>query len=155
MSSKLTAYPRHNLLKGKTKKPQESGGFYWDFDRSQAGAAGLEPLRAALATMVPARPAVPVITTAPIAVIAVRAAHEPVVPPASATEPAFHMRQDGEATLLAVVERLVERISRVRDPLHRCRRGRHGVGAVAQPRHRIVRLLLVLRIPLRIHPRVG
>jgi hypothetical protein len=28
MSSKVTGYPRHNPLKGKTKKPPESDGFF-------------------------------------------------------------------------------------------------------------------------------
>ena len=62
----------------------------------------------------------------------------------------------GEPALLAVVEGLVERIGGIGDLLHRRRRGRHVVGALAQARHRIVRLLRILRIVrLRRHPRIG
>jgi hypothetical protein len=63
------------------------------------------------------------------------------MPPAAA-EAAVHTGQNGEAALLALVEGLVERVGGIRDPLHRRRRGGHGLGAVAQPRHRIAILLL-------------
>ena len=63
----------------------------------------------------------------------------PPPPPAVAD-----MREEREATLLAVVEGLVERIGRIRDTLQRRRRGRHPVGAFAQARYRIVRLLRIV-----------
>jgi hypothetical protein len=75
-----------------------------------------------------------------------------MVPPAFVAE----MGKDLEATLLAVIEGLVERISGIRDTLHHSRRGRHPVGAFAQARHRIIRLLRIARtIVLGIHPRIG
>src|SRR6266852_2494356 len=91
------------------------------FDRLTACA--LEPL--APATTIHARRATPV-------AIAVHAALEAMAPPMPAAEAARHMGQDGEPALLAVVQGLVEWVSRVRDALHRRRRRRHGVGAVAQ-----------------------
>src|SRR5258708_2960503 len=95
----------------------------------------------------------PLVTAIPVAVVAipVHAALEPVVP-AFAAAKAFHMGQHGETTLLALVEGLVERVGRIRDLLQRRRRGSHIVGAFAQAGHRILRLLLILRL---IHPRVG
>src|ERR1700726_4192566 len=55
--------------------------------------------------------------TAPVPVaVTVPASLESTMSPASA-RPAFHMGQDGEATLLAIVEGLVERVGRVRDLL--------------------------------------
>src|SRR5882724_10222588 len=160
MSSKVTGFSRHNPLKGKSKKPPESGGCCWAFGGLEV--RRLELLGAAPVPPIPARPAIPVITaipivaTAPIAVIAVHSAHEAMGSPAPAAETAFRMRQDRKPAFLGVVEGLVERVSRISDALHRCRRGHHGVGAIAQARHRIVRLLLILRIiPLRIHPRIG
>src|ERR1700730_5068001 len=158
MSSKLTGYPRHNPLKRKTKKPPESGGFCCvSIDRRLWP---LEPFRAAA---VPARPTVAIVTiplkAAIAAAVAVTAIHVALVSPMSpavSAEPALHVGQDGEAAFLAVVEGLVERIRRVRDTLHRRRRARHGLGTVAQARHRIVRFLGILGIiALRIHPRVG
>src|SRR5258707_7680341 len=77
--------------------------------------------------------------------VAIHAALEAAMPPTSAAEAAPHIGQDGEAAFLAVVQGLVERISRVCDPLHRRCRGWHSVGAFAQARHHIIRLLLVLR----------
>src|SRR6266702_2141091 len=161
MSSKVTEFPRHNLLKGKSKKPPESGGFC---QISPAGRAPrLEPFGA---TLIPAGSAIPIVTVpivaaSPVAVVAVQAAHEPTVTP-TAVKPALHMRQDREATFLAVVQGLVERTSRIRDALHRRRRGGHGVGAIAQACYRLGRILgillriLLLRIlgiaTLRIHP---
>src|SRR6266481_8439897 len=147
MSSKVSGFSRHNPLKGKSKKPPESGGCCWAFCGLEV--RRLELLGAAPVTPIPARPAIPVITavpivaTAPIAVIAVHSAHEAMGPPASA-ETAFRMRQDRKPALLGIIKGLVERVSRISDVLHRSRRGRHGVGAIAQARHRIVRLLLIL-----------
>src|SRR5258705_1832948 len=147
MSSKVTGFSRHNPLKGKSKKPPESGGCCWAFGGLEV--RRLELLGAASVTPVPARPAIPVITaipivaTAPIAVIAVHSAHEAMGSPAAA-ETAFRVRQDRKPALLGVIEGLVERVGRVGDALHRSRRGCHGVGAIAQARHRIVRLLLIL-----------
>src|SRR6476646_2985257 len=107
-------------------------------------ACALEPL--APAVTIHARPTA----------VAIPAALEAAVPPTSAAEAASHMGQDGEAALLAVVQGLVERVGRVRDPLHRRCGGRHVVGPFAQARHHIIRLLLVLRtIALRVHPRIG
>src|SRR5665647_2586293 len=61
-----------------------------------------EPPGAAHAAVIPARP---VIAISVVSVVAVAAVHHAVlkamVPPAAA-EPAFHMRQDGKATLLAL-----------------------------------------------------
>ena len=66
-----------------------------------------------------------------------------VVPPASpTTKPAVHTGQHGKPALLAVVQRLVERVGRIGDLLHGGSGSRHVVGVVAQARHRIVRLLL-------------
>src|SRR6516164_7682806 len=96
----------------------------------------LEPLRTS-----PARPAV-----------AVTAAIEPAASPAFSAETAGAMGQDGEATLLALVERLVERIGRVGDLFHRRCRRRHAVGALAQPRHRVARLRI---IGFGFQPRIG
>src|SRR6185437_253496 len=68
-----------------------------------------------------------------VAVAAVHAALVAVVPPAvAAAKPVLHMGQDLEAALLAVVQRLVERIGRIRDLLQRRGGGRHVVGAIAQ-----------------------
>src|ERR1700730_9279390 len=90
------------------------------------------------------------------AAIAVHTALHPAVPPAVfAAEPAAVMGQQGQAALLAVVERLVERVGRVGDLLQRRCRSCHVVGLLAQARHRIVRLLLILRAILGLHPRVS
>ena len=66
----------------------------------------LEPLGAAPATMIPARPAIAAVATIPIATVAIPVAVGFLVPPALVAE----MREDLEATLLAVVEGLVKRI---------------------------------------------
>src|SRR6266576_1332193 len=81
----------------------------------------LEPLATAAV-------AIPTPAVTAIAVTAIKSA----VPPAAA-EPAVPLRQNGEATPLAFVEGLVERIGHVRDTPHRRRGCRHGVGAFAQP----------------------
>src|SRR4051812_5784699 len=71
-------------------------------------------IRAAVAVQ-----AVAVKAAIPAAAVAIpvhsHAAHaHAVVPPAALTaEPAFHMGQNGKAALLAVIERLVERIGRI------------------------------------------
>src|SRR5260221_8108212 len=113
MSSKPAGFSRPCQRNAKAKKPPESSGFSLRFRSVED--FRLEPL--APAAMFHATAATP------IAVIAV-----PVVAPTPAAEPA-HMGQDGQPAFLAVVEGLVERVSRVSDLLHRRRRGRHGVGA--------------------------
>src|SRR5437879_5058202 len=85
---------------------------------SDARSARSEPLAAAVA--------VPVMV----------AFHPAMAPAPLAAKPAM-VGQDGESPLLAVVERLVERIGRIRDLPHRSRRGRHVIGALSQPRNRI------------------
>src|SRR5579864_5953496 len=73
----------------------------------------------------PFRPAmVPIL---PIAVVAIHAALISAVPPAAAVEPVFHMGQDLEPALLALVQRLVERIGRIGDLLQRRGGRRHVV----------------------------
>ena len=120
---------------------------------------GQRALRAARGRPGPA--AVAVVTVAveaaiPVAIVAIHAALETTVPPAFPPPNRLHMGQDGKPALLAVIQGLVERIGGIRDLLHGRRRGRHVVGALAQPRHRIVRLLLRLRIiRRRVHPRIG
>src|ERR1700691_6138261 len=78
----------------------------------------LEPFGAS-AAVIPARPA--------IAVAAIAIAVRFMVPPALVAE----MREELEATLLAVVKGLVERIGRIRDALQRGRGDRHPVGPCA------------------------
>src|SRR5260370_10371527 len=93
-----------------------------------------------------------VIATAVVAVPVAAAIHhavlEAAVPAYAAAEPMPHMSQGGETPLLAVVQRLVERIGRIRDFLHPGRLRRHVVGAVAQARARIMRLPHLGRIIL-------
>src|SRR5438034_6878810 len=134
MSSKPTGYsPGHRQRWQERKSRRVPAAFSFCFDRLTACA--LEPL--ASAATIYARRATPV-------AIAVHAALKAVLPPMPAAEAAPHMGQDGEPAFLAIVQGLVERVSRIGDPLHRRLRGRHAVGAVAQARDRIVRLLLVL-----------
>src|SRR5436309_7715257 len=134
MSSKPAGYSPAIGNAGKSEKAAGSRRlFHWCFDRLTACA--LEPL--ASAATIHAGRATPV-------AIAVHAALKAVLPPMPTAQAASHMGQDGEPAFLAVVQGLVERVSDVGDTLHRRRRGRHAVGAVAQARHRIVRLLLVL-----------
>src|SRR5438105_637682 len=132
MSSKPTGYSQGHR-RGPT--PEKAAGIQRLFRRlsSEGTFARLEPLAPAAMLHAPA---------IPLAVTIVHAAHESVVPPASAAEPP-HTRQDGEPALLAIVQGLVERVSRVRDALHRRRGGSHVVGALAQPRHRIIGLLCI------------
>src|SRR4029453_10912033 len=120
------------------KKPLDFSGFCRCSDRAQI--EGSEPFGAA-----PVRSTIPVITVAAIAAVAVKIpvpphfALEPVVAPAF---PAPKPGRPGEPALLAVIGRLVGRVGRFRDLLHGRRRGRHILGPVTQPRHRIVPLLL-------------
>ena len=65
MSSKVTGFSRHNPLKGKSKKPPESGGFLRVRRISAIGR--LQPLGAAVAVTVAARSAIPVIAAIPVA----------------------------------------------------------------------------------------
>src|SRR5258708_20496337 len=97
-----------------TKKPPESSGFFADVSIAARRLAPLEPFA----------PATPV-------AVAIHAGPEAMVPAAPRAVP--HMGQEGEAAFLAVVPRLVERVSRVCHPLHAPRRRRHGPGASAPP----------------------
>src|SRR6478752_5441224 len=90
-----------------------------------------EPLRAAAV-----RPAVTIIAVAivaaiPATIVAIPVhAHPAAMPPTlSPAEAVLHMGQHRKPALLAVVQRLVERIGRIRDLLHGGRRDRHVVGA--------------------------
>src|SRR5258707_1791860 len=109
------------------------------------GNARSEPLRAALVRPAIAVVAVAVIAAFPAAIVAIPLKTlKTALPPTAlvaATKPAIHSGKHGKTALLAVIQRLVERIGRIRDLLHGSRRGRHVVGALAQTRHRIVRLL--------------
>src|SRR6266481_6729581 len=76
-----------------------------------------EPLGAASV-----RPAIPIVTVAVEAAVAaaiVAVAVKSAMPAFAAAEPMAHVGQGGETPLLAVVQRLVERIGRIRDFLHR------------------------------------
>src|SRR6266852_2084086 len=64
--------------------------------------------------------------------------------PALTAKTAVATGEDRKPALLGVVERLVEWVSGIRDLLHSRGAGRHGLGALAQMRHRIVILLLIL-----------
>src|ERR1700739_3239400 len=110
---------------------------------------GLEPLVAA--------PVVPVHVHAAIAVTPMaHAALKPAVSPAFATTPTtVMMGQHDEPALLAVIERLVERVCRIGDLLQHRRPGRHVLSALAQASHGIIGRLLVLRFFLSLHPRGG
>src|SRR5437879_2537928 len=105
------------------------------------------------------RPAIAVEAVAVVAAVAAAVVAIPVksaAPPAlAAAEAVLHVGQHGKPALLAVIERLVERVGGVRDLLHGGRRNCHVVGTLAQPRDRIVRLLLVRVALRRIHPRIG
>src|SRR4029079_3785648 len=99
-----------------------------------------ESLRAPLVRAAVAVKAVAVEAAVPAAIAAIPRKAAP--PPALAAKPVVHMGQHGKAALLAVVQRLVERVGRIGDLLHGGRRSRHVVGALAQARHRIDRPLL-------------
>src|SRR2546430_373090 len=106
------------------EKPLDFSGFCRCSGRARRS-GGLEPLGAA-----PVRPVIPVIPVAVVAAMAVKIAVPAhfalVVAPASpAAEPAVHTGQHGEPALLAVVERLVERVGGFCDLPHGCRRGCH------------------------------
>src|SRR5579859_4315341 len=120
------------------EKPRESGRL-WCVRPARAWRS--EPLRT---TAVAA--AVPIM-------VAVHAALHPAVAPAALGAKPAMVGQDGQAALLTIIERLVERIGGIRDLLHRARGSGHGVGALAQARHRIIALLLIVAHLL--HPRIG
>src|SRR5438105_4320972 len=92
------------------KKPLDFSGFCW----LPGDPGALEALRASLVGSV-----VPVIAIPVVTAVAVKAHSvlEPMPPAFPAPEP-VHMGQDGEPALLAVIERLVERVGRVRDLFH-------------------------------------
>src|SRR5713226_4968396 len=120
MSSKVRRFPRHNPLKGKTKKPPESGGFCaisidWAGDcgltrlerfrakwkpvrvKKTRQIKNLEPRFDSIETEQALEPLGAVPAAIPIAVITVHTTHKAMVPPISAAEPAIHMRQNREA----------------------------------------------------------
>src|SRR5689334_10398405 len=97
------------------KKPLDFSGFCRCSDRAPARGAS-EPFGAA-----PVRAAIPVTAVAAIAAIVAIHAHfalEPVMAPAFPAPEPVHAGQDGEPALLAVIERLVERVGGIRDLLH-------------------------------------
>src|SRR5258708_29561296 len=125
--------------------------------RNRPGLRGAsEPFGAA-----PGRSTVPVIAISAVAAVAVKVAVHahfalaPVMAPAFPAPEPVHTGQNGEPALLAVIERLVERVGSFRDLLHGPSRRGHILGPVTQPRHRIIRLLLAGIVPRRVHPRVG
>src|SRR5438132_1064731 len=130
------------------KKPLDFSGFCGCSDQAPTGGAS-EPFGAA-----PVRAAIPVITVAIAAKVAIHApfALELVMAPAPHAPEPVHAGQNGKPALLAVIERLVERVSRFRDLLHGPGRRRQILGPVAQPCHRIVRLLLAGIVLRRLHP---
>src|SRR5215469_7561920 len=96
----------------------------------QRGERPSEPIRtAAVAVVIPA-------------MVAIHAALDPAPPPALVLEPLVPAGQQGEAPLLAVIERLVERVGGIGDLLHRGCHRRHVVSAFAQARNGIIRGLL-------------
>src|SRR6185312_14016555 len=130
-------FPGGRARQPNRKSRRISGGF---LPRSEPlGAASVAAILAAARVTIP---------------VAVAAAALAVLP--ATAETALHMGQDPEPALLAVVESLVERIGGIGDLLQRHRRCRHVVGALAQPRHRIVGLLRIRGIVrLRGHSRIG
>src|SRR5690349_5154180 len=105
---------------------------------------GAAPIGAAVALRALAVEPVVIETLHPAAVaVAAEFAVEMAMPPAlAATTEAIHAGQHGETPLLAVIQRLVERVRRIRDLLHRGGRRPHVLGALTQTTDRIVRLLL-------------
>src|SRR6202790_3021895 len=131
MSSKAAGFSRPSRKRKSRRNPAASSRF-----RPIEAGPRSEPVGAAAVAVIPVAIAV-AIHAMLVAAMAF-----------AALGPALHMvGQDGEAAFLAVVQRLVERVSRVGDLLHRCRRAGHVVGAFAQAGHRIVRLLRAV-IPL-------
>src|SRR3984885_1397855 len=94
----------------------------------------LQPLGAAPSVSVAARSAIPVITAIPIAATITVVTLKTALTPTFAAETAFHVGEDREAALLAVVEGLVQRIGGVGDLLQGRGSGPHGLGALAQAR---------------------
>src|SRR4051812_42309489 len=121
-----------------SKKPLDFSGFCRCSDRTRSRGAS-EPFGTA-----PVRAAIPVTTVAAVPGGAVKAAvhaHSalnPVMPPAFPAPNPVHAGQDREPALLAVVQRLVERVGGLRDLLHGPGRRRHILGPVTQARYRIV-----------------
>src|SRR4051812_32464437 len=85
--------------------------------------ARLQPLGAAFAVPVASGAAIPIITAIPVAATVAVVALKTAMVPAFTAEPAFHMGQDRKASLLAVVQGLVERIGGIGDLLQRRRCG--------------------------------
>src|ERR1700675_4210408 len=146
MSSKPLGFSRPCRGGENAKSRRIPAAFPWIF--GDWSTARLEPAGVPIAVAVHM---IPVAAAVPIA--AHHAMLEAAMMPTTA-EPAFHMGQDGKPALLAVVERLVERVGRIGDLLQRGRRGRHVVGAFAQARDRIVGLLLIL-VRLCVYRRIG
>src|SRR5690349_8180823 len=121
MSSKRCGFPGAVRPLQLSVKPPESGGFQILRNTSPAlmvmtsGSAPLQPLLAPAAAVAIA-----------IAVTAGHAMTEAVAPSAAA-KAAGPVGQDRQAPLLAFIERLVERIGRVGDLLHRRSRARHEI----------------------------
>src|ERR1700733_1570269 len=113
------------------KKPPDSGGFSEVWRVSPP--ASSKPPGVAPAAMVPARAAIPIVTTIPIvAAVAVPSVAIPLeltVPPVLAFATVSHVGQDLQAALLAVIQRLVERVGRIRHLLQLGAPGRPVVGA--------------------------
>src|SRR6476646_9631108 len=88
------------------------------------GNARSEPLRAPSIQSL-FRPAIPVVAVAviaalPAAIVAIplKTLHTTLPPAFTAAKPAIHAGQHRKPALLAVIQRLVERIGRIRDFLH-------------------------------------
>src|SRR5579859_4676046 len=137
MSSKADGFFLPSDAARTSQKPPDSGGFFPMLSRG--GDASSEPLGAAV-----------IMVTVPVAVTL-----DPAVTPAALPTETVRVGEDGKPALLALVQRLVERIGGVGDLLQRGRRGRHVVGALAQPRDRIIRLLLILGVFPRLDPRLN
>src|SRR6185312_12070561 len=139
-------FPGGRVRQPNRKKPPDFGRLFDGF--SKGGWPRSEPLGAASVTAILAAARV----TIPVAV----AIHVVLAVSPAAAETVLHMGQDPEPALLAVVQGLVERIGGIGDLLQRRRRCRHVVGALAQSRHRIVRLLRIRGlVRLRGHSRIG
>src|SRR6185436_10509536 len=114
-----------------SKKPLNFSGFCRCSDGDPIAGQSKPLGPASVPTAVPVIP-VSVEAGAPIRV-AVHFALEPAVAPSFPVPEPVH-GQDGEPALLAVIERLVERVGGVGDLLHGRRAGSHVVGALTQPR---------------------
>src|SRR5581483_678711 len=132
------------------------GGFFPGSSRAreQQKAAGFRRLGSCPSGR-DARTSEPLAAAAAAISVTAHAAFHPAMTPALASAEAAVVGQQREPPLLALVERLVERVGRIRDLLQRGGRRRHVVGALAQPRDRVFRLLLTALVVLRLHPRIG